>query len=70
MTLSPAYGRDYKSAKAIKDDFAADKDFIIEDFTHPNCGQYINRTQLLEAGTRTVNIRYKKKTAVTVIKVK
>lgn len=28
-TLTPAYGRDYKSAKAAKADFAAGKDFVL-----------------------------------------
>jgi len=33
MTLQPAYGRDYKSAKAVKEDWAAGKDFLITDQT-------------------------------------
>jgi len=30
-TVTPAYGRDYKSGKAAKADWAAGKDFIIND---------------------------------------
>lgn len=32
MTLTPAYGRDYNSAKAAIADFEAGKDFIANDF--------------------------------------
>ena len=32
MLVVPAYGRDYKSAKAAKADWKAGKDFIINDF--------------------------------------
>lgn len=35
MTVTPAYGRDYKSAKAAKADWKAGKDFIINDFFSP-----------------------------------
>ena len=33
--IIPAYGRDYKSAKAVKADYQAGKDFIISDISHP-----------------------------------
>ena len=39
MTVTPAYGRDYKSAKAVKADWQAGKDFIISDFFHPYDGK-------------------------------
>ena len=35
MFLIPAYGRDYKSAKAVKADWQAGKDFIVSDISHP-----------------------------------
>lgn len=35
MLVVPAYGRDYKSAKAAKADWQAGKDFIISDISHP-----------------------------------
>ncbi len=41
MTLTPAYGRDYKSKKEIEADLKANKDFILQ----PE-GQYINYEQL------------------------
>jgi hypothetical protein len=62
-TLTPAYGRDYKSAKELKEDFEANKDFILQ----PS-GQYINKEQI--APGITVNIRYKKNMSVCPIKIK
>ena len=68
MTLTPAYGRDYKSQKAVRADFDADKDFIIADFYHPDCGRYVNKPQLTPG--ESVNIRYAELAKVMVIKVK
>jgi len=70
LVLYGAYGRDYKSAKEVKEAFEADKDFVIADFVHPDCGRYINRPQLLEGGIREVRIRYKRLTKVCLVKVK
>lgn len=60
ITLQPAYGRDYTSAKKVKEDWAADKDFIINSYGHPYDGKAINRSQAEQdcKGT-TFNIRYK-----------
>ena len=55
ITLTPAYGRDYKTAKAAKADFAAGKDFIIANFNHPYSGKPCNREQL---PGHTVNLRF------------
>jgi hypothetical protein len=66
MTLIPAYGRDYKSVKAVKDDWAADKDFRISDMSSPDNGRYINKQ---DAPNGTYNIRYNKLSKVCVIKV-
>lgn len=63
MTAVPAYGRDYKSAKAVKEDWQAGKDFLLE----PS-GQYANKDSPFPKGT-TLNIRYKKLTQVCVVKV-
>jgi hypothetical protein len=54
-TLVPAYGRDYKSKKAVLADFEADMDFTIESIQGST---YCDRTTLIEAGAREVNIRY------------
>ena len=42
IEVIPTYGRDYKSAKDLKADWAAGKDFIIVTFG-PNDGRYINK---------------------------
>jgi hypothetical protein len=55
MTLVPAYGRDYTSAKAVKDDWFAGKDFLVADVSSPYDGKPINRGQTFG---RTVLIRY------------
>lgn len=68
LTISGAYGRDYKSKAAIESDLAADKDFVIRTFG-PNDGSYVNATQLREMGLATVEVRYKADRSVTVCKV-
>ena len=69
MTIIPAYGRDYTSAKKAKDDFNSDKDFIICDFFHPADGKYCNKAQLKKEGVIMVNIRYNRLTKVTIVRV-
>lgn len=64
MTLIPAYGRDYKSAKAAKADWDADKDFIIADFGNPYQGKPINKAQLQGSAI----IRFNSQCSVTVVK--
>jgi|TARA_R110000751_G_scaffold36730_1_gene89533 hypothetical protein len=39
ITVTPAYDRDYKSAKAAKADWKDGKDFIIADLSHPYDGK-------------------------------
>lgn len=60
LTCIPAYGRDYKSAKAVKADFDANKDFQIHDMFSPDDGRYVNAEQLQPGDT--LAIRYKGKT--------
>jgi hypothetical protein len=60
MTLTPAYGRDYKSKKDVEADWKAGKDFVIADFVHPDSGRYINLTDAKNAKIGSVNIRYAK----------
>ena len=67
MTLVPAYGRDYKSAKAVREDLAAGKDFIICEIGHPYDGKPANRADL--KGTGSVKIRYARLTKVIVERV-
>jgi hypothetical protein len=56
MTLTPAYGRDYKTAKAVKADWKAGKDFIIADFGHKYEGKPANKEQL--KNERFITIRF------------
>jgi|694.fasta_scaffold143445_8 hypothetical protein len=66
ITLSPAYGRDYTSAKAVKADWTAGKDFRIESYG-PDMGRYIGKEEA-DREKLTVCIRYKRLTQVCVIK--
>lgn len=59
ITVTPAYGRDYKSKAAILADWNADMDFTLQ----PD-GCYINRPQV-ESGE--VNVRYSRMTKVAVL---
>lgn len=62
LTLDPAYGRDYKNAKAVKADWDAGKDFAIV-WGHES-RRYINLEDAQKTGMR-VTIRYAKLTRVT-----
>ena len=57
-TLTPAYGRDYKSAKAVKEALASGADFVLNDMSSQWDGRYANVQSLREGGYRTVNVRY------------
>lgn len=56
MTLLPAYGRTYKSAKMVKIDWEANLDFIVADMFSQFDGKPVNKEQLLGCGF--VNVRY------------
>ena len=60
-TLTPAYGRDYKSKKAVLADFDANKDFVYNCIASPYDGKYCNKADL--AGAEVI-IRYAKLTKV------
>lgn len=62
LTLTPAYNRDYRSAKAVEVDLLQDKDFTMQ----PQ-GCYVNLAQL-EPG-QTINVRYQRLTKVAVFDV-
>jgi hypothetical protein len=65
MTLTPAYGRDYKSKKEIVADLNAGKDFTANHYTGQ--GGYCSVSDLAD-GSHT--FRFKKNASVTLIKVK
>ncbi len=62
LTLSPAYGRDYKSKAAVQKDWDEGKDFIIETLHHPDCGRPMNKEQVSDG--EAISIRYKVMTAI------
>lgn len=64
MTLVPAYGRDYKSAKAVREAWIEGKDFQIADMFSADSGRYINNQ---DCPTCTINIRYNKLMKLVVI---
>lgn len=69
MVLIPAYGRDYKSAAAVKADFEAGKDFIVQDYFSPYDGKPANKESLVQAGVKRVEIRYARLAKLVVVKV-
>lgn len=62
-TVTPAYGRDYTSAKKAVADWQAGKDFIIADIHDQYDGKPINIDDALRAGI-SVMIRYKRLTQI------
>ncbi len=58
MTLIPAYGRDYKSEKEVLTDFNNNKDFKMVSIFG---SAYINKQDLMDIGTKSVNIRFNNK---------
>ncbi|MCK9369213.1 hypothetical protein M0R04_04680 [Candidatus Dojkabacteria bacterium] len=61
ITLTPAYGRDYKSKKAALLDIESNQDFILNDYSNPYNGKPCSPSDL--SGQR-VMVRYKNLTQV------
>jgi hypothetical protein len=59
LTVIPAYGRDYRSAKLAKADWHDGKDFIIADLFNPYDGKPINKK---DASNYNVVIRFNRLT--------
>ena len=59
-TLTPAYGRDYKSKAALLADWNDNKDFILNDITSRWDGKYCNKSDLQKAGITNIQFRYGK----------
>jgi len=64
-TLTPAYGRDYKSQAEVEADFRAGKDFILNDFMSQWDGKPCSIRDF-PAGTQ-ITLRYKKKSNVIIV---
>lgn len=64
--LTPAYGRDYKSIKALKADWDAGKDFLLNS---PYGSTYVNKEQVTEANGKgsKIQCRYKNNRSVTML---
>jgi len=58
ITLTPAYGRDYKSKAAVLADWNADKDFVIASIGHPYDGKPMNRADAASTPNDSYNVRY------------
>ena len=50
MTLTPAYGRDYTTAKGARASWDRGDDWIINQFFHPYDGKPINQVQAVLEG--------------------
>jgi hypothetical protein len=70
LTLTPAYGRDYKSKKAVTEDFNNDKDFVAHSYDPKQLGYYTNKQDLKQMGAKQVRIRYSKMQKVMMMEVK
>ena len=66
LVISPTYGRDYKSVKAVLADWNAGKDFRIESFG-PDMGRAISIAEATPAGL-TVQVRYSRLTKAVFIR--
>ena len=66
LIVVPAYGRDYKSQKEVKEAWAQGKDFIIASPFAEDYGRYVNKEDAPKGSY--VNIRFKKGTNLVVIK--
>lgn len=58
LHVVPAYGRDYKSQKAVLDDWNAGKDFLICNMFDPHDGLPVNRADALKAGYTDIQFRF------------
>lgn len=66
ITLTPAYGRDYKSGSDAREDFEAGLDFILNDISSPYDGKPCSIRDFSD-GTD-IKLRYKKLRALLVFK--
>jgi hypothetical protein len=68
ITVTPAYGRDYRSKAQAIADWEAGKDFILQDVMSPWDGKPINKEDAERSGFRTIKIRYKQMRQIAVVK--
>lgn len=70
LSIIPVQWRDYKSKKAVDDDFNGNKDFRVCDMSSPWNGMACNKTDLLNEGIESVKVRYDKLQKVIIIDLK
>lgn len=68
ITVTPAYGRDYKSKKEALNDWNNNKDFVVATVFGGRSGSYIGKEEAIKAGFKSVEIRYAKLAKVAVVK--
>jgi hypothetical protein len=68
MTIIPGSGRDYRTKAEVLAAFEADKDFIVADMSSRYDGKPVCRSDLVRAKVASVNIRYKGKRSIAVVK--
>lgn len=67
LTVTPAYGRDYRTAKAAKADWEKGNDFLVSDIMDPYDGKPINKQDADSAGLE-ITIRFHRLEKLTVVK--
>lgn len=66
VTVVPAYGRDYKSAAAVRADYEAGKDFTVRDMFSGYNGSAVNKEDAEREGIQ-LRVRYQKLTKVVIL---
>jgi hypothetical protein len=61
ITVTPAYGRDYKTEAEARADWNSGKDFSIPG------GGYVNKEDAEKAGITEVRIRFRKRTLLAIV---
>lgn len=69
VTVTPAYGRDYKKRSDAVKDWNDGKDFILQDVASPWFGRPCSKRNFTQKGT-VIRIRYRELREVAVLKVK
>ena len=64
LTVTPAYGRDYKSKKAALADWNSGLDFVVQDY---KLHGYINNADAKRVDVDQIHIRYNDRTQLTVV---
>ena len=70
ITLIPAYGRDYRSARAVKKALQSQIDFRVQDVSSKWDGMVGNLLNIKTEGYEEVKVRYSKLKKVTIFKTK